>query len=113
MENIYFKGKLKFYYLTPLYFIGVLFLCSFALFFADPKLACFAIGVTGIFLLLSILLIVLSRRKLEMEIIRFATDYATLQNDLVEHFCLPCALIDGSGRILWLNDRFVDRKSVV
>ncbi|MBR1627719.1 MAG: DHH family phosphoesterase [Lachnospiraceae bacterium] len=108
MGNLYFKGKLKFYYLAPLYMIGVFFLCSFGLFFYDKRLACVLTAVLGLGWMVVMLLTVITWRRLEQELVSFATEYGMAQRDLLRQFHLPYALLDTSGRILWINDRFVE-----
>ena len=108
MDNQYFRGKLKTYFLTPFYLMGVFFLCSFGLFFYDQKLACIVTPLTGLFWLLVLVLTLSTKRRLEQEIVSFATHYATVQKELLEHFQLPYALLDPAGKILWLNNQFAE-----
>ena len=108
MDDIYFKGKLKQYYLAPVYLIGVFFLCSFSLFFYDQKLACILTGMTGAAWVIVMLLAWLIRKRFEQEMISFATHYGTVQKELLAHFQIPYALIDEAGKLLWLNERFAE-----
>ncbi len=108
MDNIYLRGKLKLYYLTPLYLMGVFFLCSFGLFLYDQKLACILTAITGIAWLVILIILWVSKRRLEQEMISFATQYGTVQRSLLEHFQLPYALMDAGGKLLWLNERFCE-----
>lgn len=108
MDNIYLRGKLKLYYFTPLYLTGVFFLCSFALFFYDKKLACIATIITGITWAAMLGLVWFARRRLEQEMVSFATQYGTVQKSLLEHFQLPYVLMDSTGKLLWLNQRFCE-----
>ena len=88
--------------------IGVFFLISFGLFAYDKKLACVITLVAGLFWLLVIMLTVMSWRRLEQELVSFATEYGLAQRELLRQFHLPYALLDSTGRILWINDRFVE-----
>jgi len=38
--------------------------------------------------------------------IQFATQYATVQKEILDDFQVPYALLDMSGRILWMNGQF-------
>ena len=40
------------------------------------------------------------------EIINFATQYATAQNQMLDNFKVPHALLDMDGKILWVNQEF-------
>ena len=49
------------------------------------------------------------------EVISFATQYSTVQKHLLNEFQIPYALLDGTGKILWVNEQFsvvtgVDKK---
>ena len=88
--------------------IGVFFLMSFGLFAYDKKLAFAITLVAGLFWLLVIMLTVMSWRRLEQELVSFATEYGLAQRELLRQFHLPYALLDSTGRILWINDRFVE-----
>ena len=47
-----------------------------------------------------------TRPRLANEIINFATQYATVQKKLLNEFEIPYALLDYTGKILWVNERF-------
>ncbi|MDE6980736.1 MAG: DHH family phosphoesterase, partial [Lachnospiraceae bacterium] len=42
------------------------------------------------------------------EMISFATKYSTVQKKLLNDFEIPYALLDINGKILWMNNKFVD-----
>ena len=108
MGSAYFKGKLKFYFLSPLYITGAFFLCSFGLFLYDKKLAAALTLISGSAWLVVLILAILAWRRLEQELVSFATEYGLAQRELLRQFHLPYALLDSTGRILWINDRFVE-----
>lgn len=45
---------------------------------------------------------------LVQEMVNFATQYATVQKQLLYEFEVPYALIDYNGKILWLNEQFME-----
>ena len=92
----------------PFYLMSAFFLCSFGLFFYDPKLACMVVPAVGLFWLVVLILTVSSKRRLEQQVITFATRYAIMQKELLEHFQLPYTLLDPTGKILWLNNCFAE-----
>ncbi len=47
-----------------------------------------------------------SRAQLVDELVDFATQYGSVQKELLEHFDVPYALTDSTGKILWVNDKF-------
>ena len=48
----------------------------------------------------------LSKPRLANEVINFATQYATVQKRLLNEFEIPYALLDSTGKILWVNEQF-------
>ena len=72
----------------------------------DQKLACIATAATGIFWLIVLVVSAVTRRSLEREMIRFATQYATMQKELLDYFQLPYAILNENGGIIWMNYRF-------
>lgn len=53
-----------------------------------------------------------TRPRLANEIINFATQYATVQKKLLNEFEIPYALLDYTGKILWVNERFSELTGV-
>ena len=44
--------------------------------------------------------------RLNEEIIHFATHYGTVQKELLNKFQIPYALMDYTGKVLWVNEEF-------
>lgn len=47
-----------------------------------------------------------NRQKLMDEFVRLATDYERIQKNLLKQMDLPMALLDETGRVIWMNDEF-------
>lgn len=66
--------------------------------------------VTSLFLAVYILIVVIlyfhNRPTLLNELVSFATQYNQVQKSLLKKFSMPYALLDDSGKILWMNDAF-------
>ena len=108
MNNIRIKGRLKYYLQMPLY-IGILFLIgSLVLLKLDFRLgilAGIASVIYGIFIYISYRI---AWRRLESEIINFAVQYGSVQNRLLGQFQIPYAVMDGEGKLLWMNEKFTE-----
>ncbi len=108
MNNIQIKGRLKAYLQAPL-LLGVLFLAgSLILLRIDFKMGLISGIVSLVFAVLIFIAYRITWKKLSAEIINFAVEYGTVQNRLLGKFQLPYAVMDGEGKILWLNERFVE-----
>ncbi|MCR5097624.1 MAG: DHH family phosphoesterase [Lachnospiraceae bacterium] len=108
MNTIQIKGRLKAYLQAPLY-MGVLFLAgSLILLKVNFRLGLFA-GIVSLCYAVAIYIAYrITWKKLTDEIINFAVQYGTVQNRLLGKFQLPYAVMDGEGKILWMNERFME-----
>lgn len=105
--NIKFKGKLRNYLYWPMYLIIVLILIDAGLYFYDTASG---IAVTCFILIYSIIEAAFyyhNKPHLVNEIINYATQYAMVQRRLLNEFEVPYALLDYTGKILWVNEEFV------
>ncbi len=106
MDSLTYKGRLKWYFYTPLYMTALFFLASLALSFYDMRIGSISAVIVAIYTMVVYVLFRLSQKMLEQELINFATRYSTVQKELLEHFQVPYALLDDTGKILWMNQEF-------
>ncbi len=108
MSNIQIKGRLKAYLQAPL-FMGVLFLAgSLILLKISFGLGLFAGIISLVYAVIIYIAYRITWKKLTEEIINFAVQYGTVQNRLLGKFQIPYAVMDGEGKLLWLNERFME-----
>lgn len=114
-NKVRFKGKLRSYMCWPLY-LSVVWICIdiFACKF-DLKAGIVLCGTTILYMLLVAFLYTRSKTVLMNEIVNFATQFSTVQKQLLNEFEVPYALLDYSGKIMWVNEQFslitgVDKK---
>ncbi len=108
MSNIQIKGRLKAYLQAPL-FMGVLFLVgSLILLKISFGLGLFAGIISLVYAVIIYIAYRITWKKLTEEIINFAVQYGTVQNRLLGKFQIPYAVMDGEGKLLWLNERFME-----
>ncbi len=97
---------MKRYLYWPLLFAVVLFLLNIAAFFIDKRVG----GIFAIFFVLYVAVATgvycYTKAEFLRECITFAAEYGSVQKHLLEELKLPHALLDATGRILWMNHRF-------
>ncbi|MBQ1546813.1 MAG: DHH family phosphoesterase [Lachnospiraceae bacterium] len=106
MENLSYRGPLKFYLRLPLYMLILFCAGNIAIYFYNYKLALMASGIVLLYAVAVITLYVLNKKRIAEEIIRFAVRYGTVQKELLNRFDLPYAMLDSAGRFMWMNKEF-------
>ena len=111
-KKIKFKGRLKSYMCWPLY-LTVVWICADSIAFKyDHKLGSGLAIFTVLYFVLVLLLYVRSKAVVANELISFATQYSSVQKRLLNEFEIPYALLEYSGKILWVNDKFSEMMGV-
>ena len=87
-------------------------LADIGLYFYDVTTGAVLSGFLVIYLAVEISLYNRNKPRLTNEIINFATQYATVQKRLLNEFEIPYALLDYSGKILWVNEQFSELTNV-
>ena len=106
--NIKLKGKLRRYLNWPLYLPIVLILMDVAMYAQDIQMGAEFSG----FIVLYVIIVLISNRRnrplLINELVNFATQYGTVQKQLLNDFEIPYALLDYNSRFLWMNEKFTE-----
>lgn len=106
--NIKLKGKLRRYLNWPLYLTIVLILMDVAMYAQDIQMGAEFSG----FIVLYVIIVLISNRRnrplLINELVNFATQYGTVQKQLLSDFEIPYALLDYNSRFLWMNEKFTE-----
>lgn len=106
--NIKLKGKLRGYLNWPLYLTIVLILMDVAMYAQDIQMGAEFSG----FIVLYVIIVLISNRRnrplLINELVNFATQYGTVQKQLLNDFEIPYALLDYNSRFLWMNEKFTE-----
>lgn len=106
--NIKLKGKLRRYLNWPLYLTIVLILMDVAMYAQDIQMGAEFSG----FIVLYVIIVLTSNRRnrplLINELVNFATQYGTVQKQLLNDFEIPYALLDYNSRFLWMNEKFTE-----
>ncbi len=106
--NIKLKGKLRRYLNWPLYLTIVLILMDIAMYAQNIQMGA---EFSGFIVLYFIIVLVSGRRNRPLlinELVNFATQYGTVQKQLLNDFEIPYALLDYNSRFLWMNEKFTE-----
>lgn len=105
-NNIRFRGKLRSYLYGPLILTILLAVMNIPIYLWDVKSGMVFSGFTAIYFIVELVTYYYTKPRLVNEIINYATQYATVQKRLLNEFEIPYALLDYSGKILWVNEQF-------
>ena len=111
-SKVRFKGKLRSYLCWPLWLTIPMTLADVGLYFYDVTAGFLLTVFIVVYFVLELGLYYNTRPRLANEIINFATQYATVQKKLLNEFEIPYALLDYTGKILWVNERFSELTGV-
>lgn len=106
MDSLKYTGKLKQYFLAPLYLVFVLIAIDAGLYFYDIKAGAVFSSIIIIYSLCLVVFYSIFRKKLAIELINFGTRYGTIQKEMLNKFHIPYAILDLSGNTVWQNEKF-------
>lgn len=107
-KRIRFNKKIESIFRWPLAYVILIGGVAAAAYFNESEQRYIYIGVFAFSIIVSIAMIILTRRQLSMEVMNFALNMGILQNQEMLDFIVPYALIDPIGRIKWSNDAFAE-----
>ena len=108
MTNIKLKGRLRRYLNWPVYFTIVLILMDVFMYTQNVQMGA---EFTGFILVYFAIVFVEERRNKSLlmnELVNFATQYGTVQKQLLNEFEIPYALLDYNSKFLWVNEKFTE-----
>lgn len=114
-KKIKFRGKLWLYINWPALF-GIFFvLFNICVYLYDVQTGVAMSAFLLVYLIATIGMGFWSGRYMQEEVLSLATRYSAVQKRLLENFEIPYALVDETGKLLWMNEKFaqvtgVDRK---
>lgn len=107
-SNVKLKGKLRNYLYTPLALTVLLVVINIVIYMDSTRSGVMFSGFVLLYFLVMLLFCVHNKPILGNELVNFATQYATVQKQLLNEFEIPYALLDYNGKILWVNNRFTE-----
>lgn len=102
------KGALKAYMLWPMFAAVFFALVNVGVYFISIRAAVVLTVALLMYLLALIIFILLKRNFFIKGIIDFASGYAQMQKKMIDDFVVPYGLLDGDGKIIWLNNAFAE-----
>lgn len=107
-KNIKFTGKMRIYMQWPLWMTILLALGTIAIFSISVKAGLFMAILTVFYAVIAWLLCAGSQKDIFGDLITFATQYGQIQKKLLKTFHIPYALMDENGRLIWMNEAFME-----
>ncbi len=107
-QNIKFTGKFKLYMQWPLWLTMLLLLGAVGIFTVSVRAGILMLLLTVIYACAAWLLCAGSQKDIFSELITFAAQYGQIQKKLLQTFHIPYALMDENGRLVWMNEAFMD-----
>ena len=101
LDNVYER-----YLEIPLFMIALLAVMTVSLFFINILAGVIAAVVTAVYSVISILSFVRYRASTRARFVEFAMEHGKMQKELLREFPMPYALLDKTGKIVWVNDEF-------
>lgn len=108
LKNTKFTGKLKIYMQWPLWLTLLLGLGTIAMFVISVKAGTLMLSFTIIYAVVAWLLCMGGQKDILGELVTFATHYGQIQKKLLKTFHIPYALMDENGRLVWMNESFME-----
>ena len=107
-KRIKFKGAIRLYMQWPVLLTAMLALMNVCMYLVD--IGC-GVLMTLFVLLYAVLVLYLyfhNRQLFINEMINFAVGYGQIQKKLLKELSLPYALLDDTGKVIWMNNAFCD-----
>lgn len=107
-KKIRIGSVLKGYQVFLVSLSALLLICAVIVFFFDKRAAlvvgiAFALAIIG-----SWLYVMLQKKHLSEHLIKFARDYESMENKMIDNFPIPYAIMDRNGSIFLYNKRFAE-----
>lgn len=96
-------GKMKLIIIWPIVIGIMLAMTTAGMYFVDKRCANIVAGVTFVFAVLYVIVLVYVRPAFMHELIDFSSNYSQVQRQMLYDLGIPYALTDNSGKVLWMN----------
>ena len=105
-ENRKVTGRLGVYLQWPLLLSAVIIMMNVVVGAIDATAGLAMCGFTIFYIIIAAFLYLYKKKGIMAGMIEFSAEYAWIQKKLLMDLHIPYAIIDETGRILWLNDQF-------
>lgn len=107
-KKLKLKGRLKTYLQIPLLLGIILVLVNAWIYLVNIQAGVILSVFLLIYLVTILVMMSFSRPAIMTDLVSFATEYGQIQKQLLKELELPYALLDESGKLIWLNKAFED-----
>lgn len=107
-NKIKLKGKLRTYYYLPLLLTLFLVVINIGVYVEDVKTGVMFSAFVILYFLVMLLAGMRTKPLLMNELVSFATQYGSVQKQLLNEFEIPYALVDYNAKVLWVNEQFTE-----
>ncbi len=107
-NDVKLRGALRVYLLFPMLVTIFLVVLDVTVFMRSIALGFLFFGATIIYFLYARFYYLRTKRLLKRELVNFATQYGTVQKQLLNDFDIPYALLDYNAKFLWVNRQFTE-----
>lgn len=105
-ERLKLTGQLKRFLQWPMVLSLILIAMNVVVYIISVKAGIFVTIVLVLYIALALVLMFYYRPAIFKELIGFAQQYGEVQNTMLSDLAIPYALLDGNGKICWMNDAF-------
>jgi len=105
-KRVKLKGSIKIYMQWPLLLTILIFIMNGVVFAIDREAGGAMAAFTIIYIVFILILYMRTKSTLMNDLITFATQYGQVQKKLLLELKLPYAVLDASGKLLWMNKEF-------
>ncbi len=102
------KGRFRNYLYWPLLATILLVLMNIPVYLIDRRAGGLLTGFTVLYLGVALIAYLRMKPVVINELVNFATQYGTVQKQLLNEFEIPYALVDYGGKLLWVNEQFTE-----
>ena len=107
-SNISMKGRLRTYLYMPMLLTPLLIVINVLVYMDNTTSGAMFSAFVLLYFLIMLFVYIHNKPLLVEELVNFATQYATVQKQLLNEFEIPYALLDFNGKILWVNKQFTE-----
>lgn len=98
------KGRVFTHLIYPIIISVVLFLVGIWIAMKDGDAGSLILSLSIVYFIFTIVMYVVNQKLVMQELVKFASDYAQIQKELLEDMLIPYGLIDRQGNILWQDE---------
>ena len=98
------KGRIFTHLIYPIIASVVLFLVGIWIAIKDGDAGSLILSLSIVYFIFTVVMYVVNQKLVMQELVKFASDYAQIQKELLEDMLIPYGLIDRQGNILWQDE---------